>query len=377
MIREDNVRCVGCGACAAACPTHCIEIQISPSGEYRPVIQKDRCVGCDRCTKVCMLENQNVAHWHFGRAYYGWRRDGDVMESTSGGIAAVLADHVVATGGVVVGAVLEPDQGVVRHRLVEAQDALKTLQGSKYVESYLADIYPQVKAKLQTGQTILFTGVPCQIFALKSFLGQDYPNLITVEVLCLGAPRVGVFKKYLEHIQKKYGALRAFNFRSKQFGWQNVSYAIELERGEIREKLGKNVYHLMFGYHNSIRQSCFTCSCRSYERHADISLGDFWGVEKYYPNVDRAKGVSAVFVNTEKGDKLLKAVRDRIELFDCREEEILEKNLWQVRNFEKPENQAQFESDYRKMSTERFFAKYSFLYKVWFKIVRKIKSVLR
>ena len=218
MIREDNVRCVGCGACAAACPTHCIEIQISPSGEYRPVIQKDRCVGCDRCTKVCMLENQNVAHWHFGRAYYGWRRDGDVMESTSGGIAAVLADHVVATGGVVVGAVLEPDQGVVRHRLVEAQDALKTLQGSKYVESYLADIYPQVKAKLQTGQTILFTGVPCQIFALKSFLGQDYPNLITVEVLCLGAPRVGVFKKYLEHIQKKYGALRAFNFRSKQFG---------------------------------------------------------------------------------------------------------------------------------------------------------------
>lgn len=129
----------------------------------------------------------------------------------------------------------------------------------------------------------------------------------------------------------------------------------------------------MFGHHNSLRKSCFSCRCRGDNRSADISLGDFWGVNKFYPEVDTKKGVSAIFVNTKKGADIINSIKENIEIFDCKKEEILEKNKYFIKNFPIPKNQNNFENDFKNLPERFFFAKYLFLYKFWFRVLRKLK----
>ncbi len=373
MVDVSNFQCTGCGACVAACPRHCISLDISLSGEYRPNIDIDKCTDCNLCNKVCFIENNSVKKQPIGDAFYGWCLGDEATECSSGGIASKVSEYVISQKGVVIGAYFDVNKGMVLHRVAKNKNDIFLFRGSKYVESNLSDIYTVIKKYIKTEKIVLFIGVPCQVLAIKNYLGDQYDNLITLEIFCHGVPRIGVFQKYLNYMRLKYGDLKSFNFRSKRFGWKVGSYNIKFKNKKIQEKHVDNIYHLMFGHHNSLRKSCFDCKCRGYNRSADISLGDFWGIDKFYPEVDTKKGVSAIFVNTKNGADIISAIKENIEIFNCKKEEILEKNKYFVENFQIPRNQDKFEKDFIYLPDKFFFSKYLFLYKFWFKLLRKLK----
>lgn len=372
VINPNDDSCIGCGACAATCPVGCISIRESSNGEYRPIINDSKCCKCNLCSRVCYLEN-TPSKLKMGQAYYGWANNNhDRVTSSSGGIAAILARYFISIGGVVVGAGYLEDF-TVSHILVDNENDLERIRGSKYVESRLDGVLKTIKDKLDKGLKLLFIGVPCQIYALKCYLKKEYSSLYLVEIFCHGAPRIGIYKKYTSYLTKKYGDIKSFNFRSKYYGWKTASYFIEFPKKRLHQKHSDNIYHLMFGYHNSLRASCFNCKCRSELRVADISLGDFWGIDLFYKNVDLQKGCSAIFINSPKGQGLISTIQDDISIFECKKEEILTKNAWFVKNYTIPTDQSSFNRDFQKLSINAFFRKYWIKYKVWNKIKAKLE----
>lgn len=372
MIDTKSSRCVGSGACEAACPSKCISMEVSEAGEYRPVINKNRCVGCNACDKVCLINGKDVVSYPIGKAYFGWDKNFNVRkDSSSGGIANVIAKQIILTNGVVCGVGFDSNW-TAKHYIITEANELNLVQGSKYVESKCGRVFVEIKNILRIGKRVLFIGLPCQVLALRTFLATEYSNLICVEVFCHGAPRIGIFHKYISYLERKYGCVKKINFRSKHYGWATASYHIQCEKTCFYQKHTKNIYHLMFGYHNSLRRSCFECTCRKNYRYADISLGDFWGIEKFYPQVDAEKGVSAIFVNSEKGKKIFEEISDDIYMEQCTKNEILEKNTWFIKNYTIPANQEQFETDNQHLSSQMFFVKYYLLYNYLYRIKRFI-----
>ena len=373
MISIDN-KCIGCGACKDKCPIDCISI-IRKDGQYIPVIDEKKCVDCKQCENVCVAIHASSVNCHrTKRTYYGYAKAEDKrIASSSGGIFYSIAEKFILDGGTVIGAAYD-DCFNVHHIVVNNLEDLSLIRGSKYVESNLQSVFKVTEKILNNGEKVLFSGLPCQVGAIKLYLGKEYENLFCCEVFCHGVPRSGIFAAYINEVEKKYGLVHGFNFRSKHYGWSKPAYEIDTESKKIIEQHKNNIYHLMFGAHVSLRDSCYECQFRKYERAADISLGDFWGIENYYPNVITNRGVSAIMINTEKGQALLKS--REVYLESCKLSEIYDKNTWMIMNYEKPDNQKKFISDFNSMSSRVFFRKYKIKYKVVDKIKRLVRSVL-
>ena len=373
MISVDN-KCIGCGACKDKCPIDCISI-IQKDGQYIPVVEKERCVNCKQCEDVCVAKHASKVNCHKTRkTYYGYANTKHKrIASSSGGIFYSIAEKFILDGGKVIGAAYDEFFNV-HHIVVDNLEDLSLIRGSKYVESNLQSMFKETEKMLNSGEKVLFSGLPCQIGAIKLYLGEEYENLFCCEVFCHGAPRSGIFAAYINELKRKYGLVLGFNFRSKHYGWNEPTYEIHTKNKKIIQKQKNNIYHLMFGNHVSLRDSCYECQFRKYERAADISLGDFWGIENYYSNVETKQGVSAIIVNTEKGNALLE--NQDIYIKPCKLSEIYDKNTWMIQNYEKQENQKSFISDFNIMSNRSFFRKYTLKYKVIDRITGLIRRVL-
>lgn len=374
MINSNN-KCVGCGACQSQCKIKCISMN-RINGQYLPTINTEKCVGCDKCDEVCVALNSYKLQFNktIG-AYYGYTENrNDRLSSSSGGIFYTIAKAFIDDGGIVVGAAFD-EAFNVKHIIVDRQENLVKIQGSKYVESELCSVFPKVEELLKNGKKVLFSGVPCQIGAIKMFLKKSYDNLYTCEVFCHGAPRSGIFDSYIKWISKKNGKINGFNFRSKKYGWNNPTYEINTENGTIYQKHTNNIYHLLFGKHVSLRDSCYDCQFRQDKRVADISLGDFWGIEKYYPGEQTKNGISAIIVNTSKGEELLRSAP--VYLRKCKLNEIYDKNAWMVKQYEKPVEQDKVINDFISLKTNDFFRKYEFQYKYKDRFMRIIERFIK
>lgn len=373
MIQKNSPLCTGCGACVAVCPKKCISMEINSIGEYMPIIEKEKCINCQACNKVCLVENDFSSGNPIGESYFGWINELYIRKKcSSGGIAYAISKEFILHGGVVVGCVFG-ENWLPQHEIIKDVNYLYKIQGSKYTESKIYHVLPEVLKLLKEERKVLFIGLPCQVKALRLYIQETYENLYCLEVFCHGAPRIGIFQKYINYMQSKYGQLNEFNFRSKNFGWQKASYSMCFNNRNIIQRHEHNIFHLMFGYHNSLRNSCFNCKSRGDKRSADMSLGDFWGVERYYKNIDLENGVSAIFINSEKGKQLLEDIKPKVTLKRCKKEEVLDKNRWFLKNYPIPSNQSVYNFDYINMKTDVFLKKYMFLYKLWFPIKRKLK----
>ena len=345
-------RCVGCRSCEQSCPKHCISFLEDKEGFWYPNVDENCCVACGKCLKTCPAENTGI-HRSNPQSVWAWRNknDTDIMRSASGGAADSAAKAILQMGGVVYGAAYD-EQLAVSHIEVIDDEGRKKIQSSKYVQSDLKDNYSKVKRRLSEGKAVLFTGTPCQISGLYAFLGGDQPNLYTVDLICHGVPSPKFFKKYLEYQSKQMaGRVIYYNFRSKdKRGW-GTQYLLKTKTSSRTKSLALDRYGKHFMDGDCYRESCYQCPYANTSRAGDLTVGDFCGIAKSHPKFDSPKGVSSVFVNTEKGRKLFEKMKPFAEVEQATLEEAMVKQGNLVRPSIRPKERENF---YKNIDGERF-----------------------
>lgn len=314
----DKDKCCGCSACISVCPKGCISMSEDKEGFLYPVVDSVQCIDCGLCEKVCPvlhpLKNESEP-----LVYAAINNDESIrMQSSSGGIFTLLAESVIDNGGVVFGACFDRDWNVV-HDYTETKEGLARFRGSKYVQSNVGNSFSQVKIFLDAGREVLFSGTPCQVAGLKNYLRKPYPNLLTVDLVCHGVPSPEVWRKYLqETVCKEYGIKKNkstvnlcdyifdIKFRAKDKGWKKYSFKIEYKDGRIEiNPFYENPYMNIFLSNLSLRPSCYVCPAKLNNVQSDITLADFWGVNKIDPNIDDDKGCGLLFLNNKEKIGLL------------------------------------------------------------------------
>lgn len=307
--------CNGCSACYSVCPQNCISMRSDKEGFWYPQIEGQNCIKCGLCEKVCPLTHKEKAReWQPVTAYAAYVKNEELRaKSSSGGMFSVLAEWALQRGGIVYGAGFDEKLDVVHQSITEVEQ-LEQLRGSKYVQSRIDDAYIRIKKQLDSGMLVLFTGTPCQIGGLKSFLGKDYEKLVCQDVICHGIPSPMVWRRYIQYREKKvHSTTQRIFFRNKEYGWKEFSMKFDFTNDtEYIGKISEDNYMQCFLSDYSLRPSCYNCAFKyppGYRR-ADFTLADFWGLEKVLPDMDDNKGTSLVFVNTEKGQKIFDHIKE-------------------------------------------------------------------
>ena len=302
MIVANRADCSGCEACANICPKNAITMTRDAEGFAYPKINSELCIECGKCDATCPALNYDkkiaTALPQVFIAIY--LNDKILRHSSSGGVFSALSEIVLNDGGVVFGASYDKNWRVV-HTVARTPDELENLRGSKYVQSQIGDVYRQVKDALKSTK-VLFSGTPCQCVGLKNFLGEDYDNLLTVEVIYRGTPSPALWENYIDELNSAHD-IASINFRSKRNGWKETSY-IDIhfnDQGHMITALPNHLYGRLFLRNLSLRPSCSSCKFRFPNGQADLSLGDAWGINDFAPEFYDNRGVSVVFIHTARG----------------------------------------------------------------------------
>ncbi|WP_303790531.1 Coenzyme F420 hydrogenase/dehydrogenase, beta subunit C-terminal domain [Ruminococcus flavefaciens] len=312
IILDDKTNCSGCHACANACPKNCISMVSDEEGFWYPQVNKEKCIDCGLCEKVCpIIHKWQPDDSRKTTAIAAINLNEEIrLESSSGGIFTLIAEKIIDQGGVVFGAAFSDDFKSVRHICVDNKADLEKLRGSKYVQSKISDTYKHAKEYLDSGRKVLFSGTPCQIGGLYSYLRKPYENLLTQDIICHGVPSPMVWEKYVEKRERKAASeMQRVFFRHKKYGWKSFSMAIEFtNHTKYIRTLLEDPYMRLFLSNSCLRPSCYSCSFKTESRQADISLADFWGVQYTAPKMDDDKGTSLVIIHSEKGVNLIKSI---------------------------------------------------------------------
>ena len=302
--------CTGCWACFNACPVKAIRMELDDEGFMYPVVNSIKCTGCGLCQEKCPVikesKNESLVE---PLIYAAWSNDNEIrLVSSSGGIFSEIARKVLNERGVIFGVRFNKDF-IVEHAFCKDEQSLSELRGSKYIQSHVGDAYLKSIKSAKQGNLVLFVGTPCQIAALNKFVeGEDFSSkVITCDLICHGVPSEIIFKEYLKSLSNKYkGNLVNYSFRDKSHGWDKFSIHAEFDNGKIYIKEHKfDPFYIGFLKNLYLRPSCYHCRFSRVPRVADITLGDFWGIQK---ELRDQRGVSLVSCNTKKGEDFLNLI---------------------------------------------------------------------
>lgn len=317
--------CCGCSACMQTCPKQCISMKEDEEGFLYPIINTENCINCHKCEYVCPLKKNNDSRIPLEVIAAKNKNENERINSSSGGVFILLAKYVLMNNGVVFGAVYD-NLWEVHHGCATDLVGVQKMIGSKYMQSRIEETFKTAEFYLKEGREVLFTGTPCQILGLHSFLRKNYDNLLTVDICCHGVPSPGVWRRYLsdmiqkicvpkdkkdncKKVEEDIGIIN-INFRDKRkTGWKKYSLALNLKKDKktffYSETNRDDLYMQGFLKNLYLRPSCYDCKCKDGCSQSDITIGDFWGINKIIPNVDDDKGLSLVLINSEKGRKIL------------------------------------------------------------------------
>jgi coenzyme F420-reducing hydrogenase beta subunit len=356
--RKDN--CCGCEACSAVCPHNAISMKIDEEGFLYPEINNESCVDCGLCKKVCAfnatLENKESTCNKFKNLYAVKHKDLDIrMNSRSGGIFTAISDIVLENDGLVYGAAFSENLDVL-HIRAENKTTRNEMRGSKYVQSKTdKEIYKEVEKDLEAGKKVLYSGTSCQVAVLKSFLKKEYENLITVDIVCHGVPSPKVYKDYLSFWEKRAKRkITSIDFRNKKsYGW--AGHIETLSAG--KKRINSCIWTTLFYQHNILRPSCYICPYKGLSHPGDITIADYWGIDKALPGFSDNKGVSLVLINTEKGREYFDNALPVIDAVATDIEKSMQTPLKEP--FKSPQSRKEFWEDYKNFGFEFIVKKYA------------------
>lgn len=304
---KSEIECSGCGACAATCSTDAIEFT-DIDGFLYPEINEKKCIGCKQCEIVCERIRDIARENNTQNSYFGWHKDiKKRRESTSGGVFRALAEMYISKypEAIVYGAVYDNEFNVVHMGAKNIND-IDLMCRSKYVQSNIHAVYDEIKKNLDSGVHVMFSGTPCQVAGIRTFLKKNYENLFLVDFICHGVSNPKVFKNYIKELEEKYSSkVLSYSFRNKKnkmFKSTQKVVKIVFENGRIIEN-EHDTFYLSYQEMLCYRLSCNACNFASKERCSDITLGDYWGIEKDIPYLkkERKNGISLILVNSQKG----------------------------------------------------------------------------
>lgn len=342
ILISDKHNCCGCSACVQICPQKCISFEEDEKGFRYPLVNQEFCIDCGLCEKVCPCINQDIPKEPLA-VYAAINPNNEIrLRSSSGGIFTMLAEAIIDEGGVVFGARFN-DEWEVIHDYTETKEGLEVFRGSKYVQSQIGDTYKLVHKFLIEGRKVLFSGTSCQIAGLLHYIQKDYKNLITVDVACHGVPSPLIWRDYLNRvvdnpkdIVKKSSIFRTIadksditkiSFRDKTKGWKNFSFVIRdkslisqknsnTQKGScdsicISETFLQNLYIQLFLKNLSLRPVCSKCPAKKGKCGSDITIADYWSLDKKYKELDDDKGTSLIVVFSKIGYDLVNSLNIR------------------------------------------------------------------
>lgn len=322
--------CTGCSACMNICPTDAIRMEYDAEGFLFPIIN-DNCICCGKCLNICPVQNQLPLH-KTPASYAVWANDEIRLKSSSGGMFTLLAEEILNRGGIVFGAAYSKDFQYVYHMWVDKTDGLQALRSSKYVQSEIGFAFRDVKAFLNAGKTVLFSGCPCQIAGLYAYLGKDYGNLYTVDLICHGANSVSAYQSFLKEFSEGKD-IKQVDFRDKHFFPWSTSLIIHFKDNTYKKSGFKDVrWYNAFLEGIVNRKCCYNCPYACAERISDLTLGDCWQVSRINPDYDDHKGTSLVLVNSDKGSVIFSSLKAKMQLCEKISLEEIRKYNGQLNN---------------------------------------------
>ena len=289
-------KCAGCMACAEICTQKAITIQDTLS-EYNAVINEKVCVDCQLCHKICpqnsVPELVEPKEW-----CQGWAKDGDIRRScSSGGFATSISLGFIKSGGYVYSCTF--DHGEFKFKKAVKASDVQEFAGSKYVKSNPAGIYRTIKADLKKGSRVLFIGLPCQVAAVKNYVGGALAgNLYTADLICHGTPSPNLLNIFLKQYGKDLNSLQSISFRVKAKMQIHGNY-----KGIVTKGVSDR-YTIAFLNGLTYTDNCYACQYAQRKRVSDITLGDAWGSNLSLE--DKKDGISLALCQTKKGTELLK-----------------------------------------------------------------------
>lgn len=370
-------KCTGCYTCYSICPQECIVMDSDTEGFWYPVVDINRCTDCGLCEQVCPLIIKNTVN-NSPVAYACINKNEKVrLESSSGGVFTLIAEKVIEAGGIAIGARFDEKFNVI-HDFVETKEELAKIRGSKYVQSKIGNTYIKTKEFLNQGRKVLFSGTPCQVAGLTSYLGRGYDCLFAIDLICHGVPSPVVWQKYINYREKKAGSrTRRIDFRRKDEGWKLYSLLFKYQNGkEYIQTLNKDLYMRAFLKDVCLRPSCYDCQFKTLNRQSDITLADFWGIQNVLPEMDDDKGTSLIFVNSGNGCEMFKEIKDDIIYEEVDMEKAVRFNLAVVKSAKYNPQREGFFKDLDRLPFDQLVKKYcsDFLY---VRAKKKAKEVVR
>ncbi len=315
QILENKASCFGCGVCREVCPAEAVTLAMDIEGFSYPVIDTQRCVDCGRCREVCPAIT--IPACVDGQAYAVRCNDVDLLQkSSSGGAFSLLAEQVLQQGGLVCGAVFTEDFRVC-HVL---SDNIAPMRKSKYVQSDLTGIYEAIAKALEAGRQVLFTGTPCQCDAIHRYFGPEKRGLVLAALVCRGVQSPGLWKDYISVLAKE-GTLEAYCFRDKRLKNDGHTVSCTVSGQERATLMQNDPFSRLYMKCLTLRPSCYQCPYTRWELPFDLTIGDFWGVEKVFPQLADGMGTSLVIVRTEAGRALVEKLRPNAQVFECTREQ--------------------------------------------------------
>ena len=322
IIFDDKKKCCGCGVCALICPKQAIVMKPDLSGFMYPHIKKESCISCGLCERACAFQkeqNNNMPEAVYALSRKDTQR---LMDSASGGAFAGIAEQWIEQGGIVFGVALLQRNGTLipSHTMAQTKEELLPLLGSKYVQSDLGTVYSDIKNSLDGGRKVLFSGTPCQVAGLNSWLQKDYEGLLTIDLVCHGVPSSVMFQDYLAIESQRIGyIIEDFRFRDKENEGYNARmiYSDHGKKCSVCIPSNESSFYELFLHGEIFRENCYHCPYANAHHPADLTIGDYWGIEQEHPSyltpngvLDQKKGISMLMVNTAKGAEAFEIYKD-------------------------------------------------------------------